>query len=116
MSERGWDYNADDVVGSWEALVAATRWMPGTTLEVEDHYGQVVLRVNIKTKDSFNPENEVVITHRHTLASYGCRPMDPDAMERLLHGRLRQVAIHEADEWVVIGRRRPFNPHRGEKR
>lgn len=111
--ERGWVHYPGNMLRSWQSLVESTTWMPDTRLSVAEEMGEIVLRVRLKTKDSFNPTQDAVIGHRHRLmSSYEERPMQPEQMEGLLRSRLQQVAAHEADEWIVIGRRRPFNPHR----
>lgn len=112
MEALGWTYDAADPLASWKALVAATQWWPDTRLTVEEAHDRLVLVVRLVTKDSHCPGTTVVITHRKPLGTTD-RWMTPEEMERLLRERLREVACHEADEWVLIAGRRPFNPHAG---
>lgn len=112
MTELGWTYDPGSALRSWQNLVGATAWWPDTTLSVEGDYGRIDLRVDMITKDSHHPETTVRITAMRMLGHEEAHPMPPDAMERLLRGRLREVACHEADEWIVIAGRRPFNPHK----
>jgi hypothetical protein len=111
MRADGWTYRADDLRASWESLVDAMAWWPNSKLEVASPFpGHYELRVVLVAPDSYHPETTGRVGHRKPLPEHIHRA-GPDAMEAYLRRCLREVAVHEADEWLVIAGRRPFNPH-----
>lgn len=111
LAASRWTYAPDDPGASWAALLAVTGWMPDATLQVAEPFpGHYELRVLLRTPDSRNPTELGKIGHRKPLPDHVWRA-GPVAMQHHLRRCLREVAVHEADEWLIIGGFRPYDPH-----
>lgn len=106
-----WDYDKNDPRGSWEALLSITNWWPGVELSVRSPFpGYLELSIVHVTQDSRHPNHGAKISHRKPLPEHA-HLAGPRVMEDHIRRCLREVAVHEADEWLTIGTRRPYDPH-----
>ena len=93
-----------------ERIVSQLTWIPLSVIEVQDWPPKPPrLAINLKVFDSYNPTEPIMIGTQFAIPNY---LHDDDAALRWVHKCLREVAVHECDEWIVYAGQRPFDPHR----
>lgn len=85
-----------------------TRLPPGVTFEREQGLYTLTFRLIYKTKDVNNPENDTTVRLLRDIdkASYH-KSLLPDIVADML----KQLYIHEIEEWLTIDNKRWREPH-----
>jgi hypothetical protein len=74
---------------------------------------RLALRFTLRTRDTYHPERDIVISHLRPVAVSLVAYMTDERLVRWLFEEVMAVERHEAGEWFVLdGSRRPFDPHR----
>lgn len=132
-----WGEAEEDAFGWLQSLVRRFRYKPGWVIEVRrtPERGGPSLAIQFHAEDSrwprrperkhafgddlrsvrirpYTDEDLIPITGEWTAPRYICEGRDEKKFWDFLHYCLREMELHELDEWFRVDGRLPFDPHK----
>lgn len=101
--------------------------MPGYTMELRtpglgeyhETYGGALmpfLRVTVKTRDTYRPDDPHLFTVQHMRRLFIPTPFPLDEFVRLIFHEIRSVLDHETKEWFRVDGIMVYDPHKNDRK
>lgn len=95
-----------------ERLLKLVSYKPNAQLELLWRTGGPTLVIRLEVEDSYRRGDRIRVEHPYPVPAW-LHP-EADAVLAWVRDCIHRTECHEADEWLQVDGRRPFDPHRGD--